>query len=393
MPISYRNPGVRYRDVGTNYRGTVASTPAVPGIDLDRLDYIRVYTVDQFGKRLGQLSSSVITKVSWALNDAGTCELYVSKYDPGLGRIGVLQNELQVVFTNTNPHELWWGFPVGQELQSGQNGSNHQTYTLEGLFSYFKYRIVEHGTLTYTSEDQFDIAWNLIQTAQTGVNYDRNIGASYLPSGVTRSRSYARDQHSYIFDILQTFNADKLVNGFDQDIVVNETGQRLWTPYYPAKGSWYQGYLEWGKDIIDYDLKYDGRQMRTKLYCTGGSNGSVKFEQSYENVAASNKYGALVGVVSDGSEQDLSWLLAKAQQQVAVRSQAISQHQIIVTADKLGKIHPGDSVWVRIDDGMNQCNAPFRVQVVTWLQNETIQLDFVPPNLTGFTTPGAQPPL
>lgn len=393
MPTNYRDPSVKYRNVGTNYRGITASAPITPGIDLDRLDYIRVYEVDQFGNRLGQLSSSILYSVKWMLNDVGTATMYVSKYDPGLGHIGTIQNELQIVFTNTDPHEVWWGFLVSEELQSGKNGSNHKTYTLESLASYFKYRIVEHATATFTSMDQFDIVWSLIQTAQIGTNYDRNIGASYLPSGVIRSRSYARDQHSIIFDLMQTFNADVLLNGFDQEIVVDETGRRLWTPYYPARGSWYQGYLEWGKDILDYDLKFDGKQMRTKLYCTGGSNGTIKFEQSYENVYASNKYGALVGTVSDGSEQDLTWLLAKAQQQVAVRSQPIAQHYIIVSVDKLGKIHPGDSVWVRIDDGANQCSAPFRVQAVTWLQNETLQLDFVPPNLTGFTTPGAAPPL
>lgn len=384
----YRNAGVNYRSGTTYYRGPQPTTPAPAGIDLDRLDYIRVYVVDKAGNRLAPVSAAVINKCQWVLDDSGTAEVDLSKFDPGARKLLLMQNELQIVFTNTTPHEIWWGFPVRRQMKP-----SIQTFTLEGLLSYFKFRIVEFGSLTYTGVDQFDIAWNLLQVAQNGTNYDRNITASYTPSGYIRSRQFARDQHKIIYDCLKEFDADKLVNGFDQDIVVSETGNRVWTPYYPGKGSWYQGYLEWGKDIVDYDFKDDALQMRTKIYCTGGTNGTTKFEQSFENVYASNQYGALVGVVSDGSEKDLTWLLAKAQQQVAVRSQPISQHSVTVTIDKLGKIHTGDSVWVRVDDFATQINAPFRVQAITWLKNETVQLDFVPPNLTGFVTPGAQPPL
>lgn len=385
---SYRDGSVTYRQASLYYRGSQPVTPAIPGIDLDRLDYIQVYVVDKFGNRLAPCSAAVIKKCQWLLNGAGQAELDLSQMDPGARRLLLMENELQIVFTSTNPHEIWWGVPIRRKMKPGQ-----QSITCEELLTYFKTRIIEHASATFTDIDQFDIAWSLIQTAQTGTNYDRNIGASYTPSGYRRSRQYARDQHKIIFDLLMEFNADVLLNGFDQDVLVYETGERLWTPFYPARGSWYQGYLQWGKDIVDYEFDDDCIQMRTKIYCTGGSDGTTKFEQSYEDVASSAKYGAMVGTVSDGSEKDLGWLLAKAQQQVAVRSKPIATHSIVVTMDKLGKIHPGDKIWVIVDNDATQINAPFRVQSITWQQNETLKLDFVPPNLSGFVTPGQQPPL
>lgn len=385
---TYRDPAKTYRSP-TPYRGVIQP---VPGVDLDRLDYIKVNIVDMFGNVLAPLASSILKNVTWTLNDSGSCQIDISNLDPKALTLLFMQNELQIIFTNTTPHTIWWGFPVRRQLKPGLQALN-----LEGLRSYMKFRIVENASLLYTSVDQLDIAWNLIWTAQQGTNYNRNINASYTPSGVIRSRNYARDQHKIIFDELITFDADKLMNGFDADIVCDETGSRLWTPYYPQKGSWYAGYLEWGKDIIDYDLKDDALQMRTKIYCTGGSNGTTKFEQSYENVAASAQFGALVGTVTDGSEKDLAWLLAKAQQQVGVRSVPIPDYTITLGNDPnkpvLGRLHTGDVVWTKISDGATQINAPFRIRTIAWQQNETVQITFVTPNLSGFVTPGAQPPL
>lgn len=385
---TYRDFTKTYRDL-SGYRGAIQP---LPGVDLDRLDYVRVYITDMFGNRLAPLSAATIKKCSWVLNDSGACEIDLTNVDPATRRLLFMQNEIQIVFTNTTPHTVWQGFPVRRQRKPGL-----QVHSCEGVRSHLKYRIIETASQLYTSVEQFDIAWGLINIAQQGVNYNRNITASYTPSGFIRSRNYARDQHKIVFDCLKEFDADKLMNGFDADIVCDETGLRLWTPYYPCKGTWYQGYLEWGREIIDYDFKDDGLQMRTKIYATGGSSGIAKFEQSYENVAASNQYGALVGTVSDGAEKDLGWLLSKAQQQVAVRSVPISNYQITLGNDPnnpvLGKFGTGDFVWIRIDDESNQVNAPFRINSIEWQQNETVVVQFVTPNLSGFATPGAQPPL
>ena len=126
----YRDGTKTYRSSTTYYRGLQPTAPASPGIDLDRLDYIRVYVVDKYGNRLFPISAAVLNKVVWTLNDTGTCEVDLSKFDPGASKLALLQNELQIVFTNTTPHEIWWGFPVRTELKP-----NQQTITLEGLKS------------------------------------------------------------------------------------------------------------------------------------------------------------------------------------------------------------------------------------------------------------------
>jgi hypothetical protein len=326
----------------------------------------------------------MVKKVTWELNGPGAAELDISNLDPVVAELLTMGKELLIVFRNFTPNLLWWGFVAKRSMKPGS-----QSFNLEGLESYFKLRIVEYGSLIYTNWDQLDIAANLIDIAQQGPNYDRNIRHSFSPSGYIRSRGYARDQHKIIFDAVHEFDADKLKSGFDSEITVDLSGNRRWTPYYPQKGTLYQDVLEWGNQIVGYDFKDDFMSMRTKVYATGGTDGVTKFEQVFEDVGASQKFGALVGTVSDGSETDLGWLLAKATQQVQAHSRPIPTYSITIAPNwpGLGSIRTGDIVRVRIFDGATRINDFFRVGSITWNQNETITLTFLGPNLSGFSPP------
>lgn len=393
MSELYRQPGLLYRS-GTTYDGTPVANPE---IDITMQDSILMEVVDQYGKHKGWLNASALQSVTWTLNDSGSAQLNLTNLDPAAANLLVFGGgELKITFLNmidwlTGEPVVWQGIPMRLQRQPGQS-----SLTLEGLFSYFKFRIVEYASLMYTAQDQFDIAWGLMETYQQYTNYDRNIHASFLPSGVTRSRYYPRDMHQKIYDVVQAFRSDNLQGGFDFLIEPNASGERLWIPGYPHLGRLYPGLLAWGKNIVDYNLQDDGSQMMTKCYTVGGGTGGVQLEQSYEDAVASKEYGALVGTFSDSSEQDLTWLLQVATHQVSMRNIPIPNYQITCAYDDnvpiLGSIRPGDTTWVRIDDGVNQIDQTFRVQSIGWQNSPSpsVLIQFYQPNLQGYEDPMAE---
>lgn len=349
------------------------------GSDLSSLEDIEIHLVDSSGFRLSPVSSAALKNVTWQLDDSGTAVFDLSKLDPVAAQLMLVRTEVQIVFNNTPGPEIWWGFPVRRKRTPKSDSVN-----CEGLLSYFKTRIVGDSqgvglgqSLVYDTWDQFNIAYNLIVWSQIGPNYWRNISILGTPCGVTRSRTYLRESHEVIYNILQSFNADKLNNGFDSEIVLTisgDTGTRIWTPYYPTKGINHPTPLEWGTQIIDYTLDEDALPQRTKLYATGGTDGATKFEAPYEDPVASGYYGAMVGVISDAQELDPTWLAAKAQQAVASLKNPIQSFTIVVSTLNLdnpvfGYYHTGDVVRIDIDDYSTQIHGLYRIANIKYNNN------------------------
>lgn len=355
--------------------------PSIVGIDMERQDNVQIFIVDRFGTRYGELPGATIKNPKWVLNDTETCELDFINVDPGLVKVLLLQRELQIVWNDVINSET--GYPEMMWLMVGAKKGKPGTSTrsCEGLLSWFKSRIVETATLTYNDVDQLDIAWGLLQTAQTGANYDRNVGASYAPSGRHRYREYPRNQHKIIYDALKEFPA--LEGGFDLSIEVDPTGRRMWTPWYPSKGTYKPQYaLEWERNVVDYEINEAGWGVRTKLYEVGASDGVIQFEASYEDAAASGAYGAMVGVETNSGEKDVDWLADKAQKSVEKKKAPIKT--VSVTAKNtpvqlFGNIHTGDVVPCRIDDSDNYVNEDLRIKTLEWVDPQTLQLELIEP--------------
>jgi hypothetical protein len=189
-------------------------------IDYARSDNIDIFIVDKTGAHVGgSVPEASLGDVAWELDDSGNAALDLSSFDPAVAQMILMQREILIVFNNfininTGQAEAWWG------LISDRDGSpGKASFKFEGVMSWLKKRMVDTGSLTYTSMDQFDIAWNLINTAQTGTNRALNFTSSYAPSGKIRSRTYPRDQHKNYYDLLKEFSTLRLLNGFDWEFV------------------------------------------------------------------------------------------------------------------------------------------------------------------------------
>jgi hypothetical protein len=152
------------------------------------------------------LNGANVRSVTWKLNEAPQAEFDFQNYDPTLKSALLLQRDIFVRFNNTINVET--GLPEVFLGTLGRRRGKPGTHTIiaDGYEQWLKERCVEVGSLQYDNVDQFDIAWGLIQTAQTGTNYDLGITTAYAPSGKLRYRIYPRDRHQYILDLLREFN-------------------------------------------------------------------------------------------------------------------------------------------------------------------------------------------
>lgn len=210
---------------------------------------VRVVVADQTNKRYGEILGAEVTEVVWELNEPGSATFTCDPFTSGADKLLFGQKREIQIFDDTDL--IWWGVPTGID-----GDSNSVTIRCEGLLWYFRKRFVDRMSLLYTSIEQRTIAWNIVAYMQSEAyqaNRNFNINSAVF-SGTThiRSRVYAREDHAVALDLLQEFPT--LNDGFDFSIEYDITGQRLWTPWYPRKGSVKNNHtLSWGNAVAQVD--------------------------------------------------------------------------------------------------------------------------------------------
>lgn len=346
---------------------------------------VEMWVTDRHGDKIAPLPDANLGDMGWILNDSDTMEFTIDPLSEGAVEIEGIAREIQVWLDGSLE---WTGTPWGLD-----GNSQEITVTCEGLESLFTKRFVDRMSMFYTSIDQFSIAWDLLNYAQSEAveaNRDFFIDASnFQPSGVVRSREWKREEHPNILDCLKEFDSRILKNGFDWEIIVTQDGGRFWTPYYPKKGQPRpEQAIEWDsegeRNISDFNWNEDFVGLATLAYVTGGSHTidgvTVKMEGKHEDVEASEYWGQMQTVMSDGSQMDVAWLDDKAEQEVESRKDPKVVTEITAALGvenlKLGDVKTGDWVPVKIDHGRVQVDAWHRVTEIAWHPNDTLDLIF-----------------
>lgn len=355
---------------------------------------IELWLVDRNGVRIAPLTGSAnFDFCEWELNGPGTASITGSPLAPHMTAIEGMTTEVQIWIDGVL---RWWGPVWG--LSGGPGSIN---ISLQGILSYLTKRFVHRTSMSYpllyTSVDQFLIGVDLITYAQHedvsfGFYRDLNIDfPTIVPCGVPRSREYKLDDHGMILDLLKEFDGRSLKNGYDWDIDISGGGgSRLWTPYYPRKGTTKTGYsILWGsrgeqRNISTFTWTEDFGDLGTYSMVTGGSvsTASVTFRKTgeFENTLASAYFGQMQKIISDGNQLDQDWLDDRAEQE-ALRSSAPNLITEITAArmqnlDSLGNVVVGDFLPVKIDHGRIQVNALHRVERMRLNADATISFGF-----------------
>lgn len=336
---------------------------------IERIDVFRTLP-NVVGRK--ELPGVTVESVEWVLNQPGSAEISVDPLHSDAALILLNECELQVWFNDNIQHYV---------VPRGMGGNTDRVaYNCEGILSWLHYAYLTSPINTFNVE-QFDLATNLIQRAQTGSNSDRNIDIGmYVGSGIFRARPTLADDFPNIYDLLQEF--PKLYQGFDFDIELFNDGRREFWPYYPSKGSRKPEYaLEFdirGKKFVEgvEGYKRDGFAQATQVYNTGGTvtdtstdpDSQFKVIGHYEDLTAngSPRYGRMTKVMSDGQIVDLGWLNDRAHEEEILRGQPVTTGTVIVNEGLLGLIDTGDVLPCRIDYGVIQMNGDYRIMSMKW---------------------------
>lgn len=339
-------------------------------MSIKRIDAFRT---DLNGTNRKEMPAVTVDEVTWTLNQPGGFKISVDPLHPNALMMPINESEVQVWFDDQIQH---CGVPRGL-------GGNEKSvsFDCEGIMSWFYYAHLTSGVINNFAIEQFGLAANLVEYAQTGPNSDRRIDVGlYVGSGIFRGRPTSSEDFPNIYDLLQEF--PKLYQGFDFDIVLFNDGRREFMPYYPSKGSRKPQYaLEFdrrGRKFVEgiEGFKRDGYAMATDVYNTGGTvtdtstdpDTQFKVVGHYEDLTAdgSPRYGRMTKVMSDGQIIDLGWLNDRAHEEEILRGQPITVADVIVSEDLLGLVSTGDVLPTRIDYGVIQMMGDFRVMSITW---------------------------
>lgn len=338
---------------------------------IERIDVFRTF-FDGSGKY--ELTEATVEDVEWVLNQEGSVNITIDPLSSQAELILLNEIELQIWF---NDHIQHYVVPRGIG-----GGTDKVSFACEGILSWFQYAFLLE-TINEFSVEQFDLAVNLIDWAQSQTYGDRRIDiGAFAGSGIFRGRPTLADDFPNIYDLLQEFPT--LDQGFDFDIKLFDDGRREFWCYYPSKGSYKPQYsLEFdirGRKFITgiEDWKVDGFSMATDVYNTGGTvtvdnpdptpDDEFKVVGHFEDVTAngSPKYGKMTKVMSDGQIIDLGWLNDRAKAEESLRGQPITTASLAVTEDLLGLIETGDTLPVNIDYGVLRMKGIFRIMSIKW---------------------------
>lgn len=341
-------------------------------MSIDRIDAFRT---DLDGTDRKEMPNVTVEEVSWVLNQPGGAKLSVDPLHPEALLMPLNESEVQIWFNDNIQH-----YVVPRGLSGGLE---RVSFDCEGVLSWFHYAHFTSGVINNFSEEQFNLAANLVEYAQTGANSNRNIDVGlYVASGIPRARPTLADDFPNIYDLLQEF--PKLYQGFDFDIELFNDGRREFMPYYPSKGTRKPQYAleldQRGRKFVRglEGFKKDGFNMATDVYNSGGTvtidepdptpDTQLKIVGHYEDLTAngSPKYGRMTKVMSDGQIIDLGWLNDRAHEEEILRGQPITVADIVVTEDLLGLIDTGDVLPARIDYGAIQMMGDYRIMSITW---------------------------
>lgn len=360
----------------------IVPTIAYPSTELE------VRLVERDGTLITNLPHANIERATWELCAEGEAAFSINPFSSGASKIFPWDTEVQLWF---NGELLWWG-PV---WSAGGSPKSEMAWQCKSVISLLYKRFIDVTSLIYgdaTTDpvetiEQFTIASNLIDYAQSEDLQpfrDLNIDfASYSPSGVGRTAQYKLEEHKNILDLLKEF--PKMFNGFEWDVDVLGSGQRLFHPYYPKKGELRSEFaMEFdesgARNMTDFDYREDFIGGSTDVIATGGSVDGIKIEDRYEDDDASERHGVMQKIVSAGSTLDHTTLQDRARKEVELNKEPIVMAGITSARtpdiDMLGKVTTGDWIPIRIDYGRYQVDALQRIQKIQWNKNDTLSLSF-----------------
>jgi hypothetical protein len=298
--------------------------------------------------------------------------------------------------TEDTPRDQWVRIETSL-IQPAEPGGGSRTdwmqvelHAPQGTVFYDEVSLTRNERLFFADVDQQDIMSDLITHAQDVAfgKSDLNIGIAAYPAvtqAVQRTRTYEFFNRELIADAIKEFST--LWNGCDWSIESDSSGQRLFTPHYPMKGTRRPAQaLVLGRNIASVSVADDGELIanRVAVMSDGGGTGS-----SREESIATDTFGFASGLILEeainaAKESPLDSLDSQVER--ALRQKRNGRIPTLTTyegvgSQLLGSIQTGDIVPVEASHGGLAVSGDHRIVQILWdPKTETMDITLNPLN-------------
>jgi len=246
-----------------------------------------------------------------------------------------------------------------------------------GWFEMLKHRLVT-DTKTYTTTDQHDIAWDLINYSQTKTNGALGITrGGEADSGVNRDVTYPFWERANIGDEILAMS--ELNNGFDFEI----SADKVFHMYYPRKSTNFGIPFELGKNIGGLSIMYDASDMVNHFSAIGAGDGKNTCIATAADTTSQANFGLREAAESFTDIKRFARLQDRATEELKVLKKIRVQPTLGArTEDPQPYSYVvGDNITIRAQRGYMNIDRQFRIIALSYaLSNEgresiTIQFD------------------
>jgi ReqiPepy6 Gp37-like protein len=267
-----------------------------------------------------------------------------------------------VIYVERDGVLLWGGILWAA---SGNADDGKITVRGEGFWSYFRRRVLR-ATKTYTATDQFAIAQDLINWAQSEPGGSINVAVGTETSGVARDRTYNNWERKNIGEAVEQLAA--VEGGFDFAIDVDyDSGGsiiRTFRPEYPRRGRDTSIVFELGTNVGGFSQLVDATVQANNIDVIGAGDGSSMLIATVTDLTAVPPYPLLDDVLSYKDVTLVDTLEGHGNAALAARATPLETIPTIAQFGPdtgLGSYIAGDEVTVRGDAGFIDVDQRARI--------------------------------
>lgn len=319
------------------------------------------------------------------LNGAGEFSASVPIGHPKTNRFN-LDAGRTAVFIERDNTLVWGGSLEGVRKQ----GSSLQL-SGKGFWHRLAQRRRIRTTKTYTGSDQFFIAQDLLNYAQSVADGNLGVIVGSNTCGVARDRAYPGYERKPIGEAIEQLAA--VSNGFDFAVDVYYAGTpqaptMAFTSSYPQRGRITELVFEQGKNLETFGYTIDATRQARTVDNLGAGDGVTMLIETATDTTMAGLYPQADDVISNKDVIVSGTLLAQAEAALAQELTPVFLPTATIqsTLDApVGSWITGDHVTLRADDDYVAVNDYFRI--MAWSANvdqdgtETITLEYAPVEL------------
>lgn len=302
-----------------------------------------------------------------ALNGFGYCVFSLPLRHPKCTR-SLLEPGQRLVNVYRQKTRVWRGY-----LWSaiGRTDQPQMQFACRGVASRFAKRHID-ALKTFVQQEQFDIAWDLIDFTQQKSGGDLGVTQAIVTdSGVLRDRTYFPWERKNLFTALQQLSAVR--DGFDFEITPN--GE--WRVYYPRKGQRTAWTAALGKNVTAIDYAIDAWETATEITAIGEGEGDATRLSVAANAAALAQFGLLQESIALKDVRRQSTLDDHAAEELRLRQRAFENAPSVTLNEgdpPFGAITVGDEIRIRAAKGYIQIDDFRRViQRLVTVNNQGVE--------------------